>query len=76
MMRLAEGPHAAVRYATLSTFALVGAYLPGMWAGALAQQLGYAGYFVLTLGLAIPGVWSSLLARRALGEDVTPPAGA
>lgn len=74
MMRLAEGPHAAVRYATLSTFALLAAYLPGMWAGALAQQLGYAGYFVLTLALAIPGVWSSLLARKVLDQPVRPSA--
>lgn len=72
MMRLAEGSHAAVRYATLSTFALLAAYLPGMWAGALAERLGYAGYFVLTLALAIPGVWSSLLARKALDQPVSP----
>lgn len=76
MMRLAEGAHAAVRYATLSTFALLAAYLPGMWAGALAQQLGYAGYFVLTLALAIPGVWSSLLARKVLDQPVRPSEGA
>lgn len=72
MMRLAEGSHAAVRYATLSTFALIAAYLPGMWAGALAQKLGYAGYFALTLALAIPGVWSSLLARKVLDQPVRP----
>lgn len=76
MMRLAEGPHAAVRYATLSTFALLSAYLPGLWAGLLSQKLGYAGYFLLTLALAAPGIWSSTLARRALGEDVRPSAGA
>jgi MFS transporter, PAT family, beta-lactamase induction signal transducer AmpG len=76
MMRLAEGPHAAVRYATLSTLALLSAYLPGMWAGALAQKLGYAGYFVLTLALAIPGVWSSLVARKVLDQPVNPSGGA
>ncbi|MFN7340707.1 MAG: MFS transporter [Opitutia bacterium] len=74
MMRLAEGPQAAIRYATLSTLALISAYLPGMWAGALAQKLGYAGYFVLTLILAIPGVWSSIIARRVLDNPVTPSA--
>ena len=60
----------------LSTLALVGAYLPGLWAGALAQRLGYADYFLLTFVLAAPGVWSSVVARRALGRDVTPSAGA
>lgn len=75
MMRLAEGPHAAVRYATLSTFALIAVYLPGLWAGQLAQSLGYAGYFALTGALAVPGVWSSIQARRAM-EAVNPSAGA
>jgi len=67
MMRLAEGADAAVRYATLSTCALAAAYLPGMWAGALADRFGYANYFLLTLVLAPAGVWSALRARRALG---------
>ena len=69
MMKVAEGPHAAVRYAALSTLALIGAYLPGLWAGALAQRLGYADYFLLTFILAIPGVWASVVARRALADS-------
>jgi hypothetical protein len=74
MMRLAEGPQAAVRYATLSTFALIAAYLPGLWAGALAQMLGYDGYFLLTLALAIPGIWSSIIARKVLDIGLSPSA--
>jgi PAT family beta-lactamase induction signal transducer AmpG len=74
MMRLAEGPQAAVRYATLSTFALIAAYLPGLWAGALAQILGYGGYFLLTLALAIPGIWSSIIARKVLDIGLSPSA--
>ncbi len=66
MMKVAAGPHAAVRYATLSTVALIGAYLPGLWAGSAAQALGYDGYFVLILILAIPGVISAIIARRVL----------
>lgn len=75
MMRLAEGPDAAVRYAALSTCAIVANYLPGMWAGALADRCGYADYFLLTLVLAPAGVWSAIRARRMLG-DVSPSAGA
>lgn len=67
MMRLAEGPDAAVRYATLSTCAIAAAYLPGMWAGALADHFGYANYFLLTLVLAPAGIWASVQAKRALG---------
>lgn len=75
MMRLAEGPDAPVRYATLSTFAIGAAYLPGLWAGALADRFGYANYFLLTLVLAPAGIWASFRARRAL-DAVTPSAGA
>lgn len=67
MMRLAEGPDAAVRYATLSTFAIGAVYVPGMWAGALADHFGYANYFLLTLVLAPAGIWASVQAKRALG---------
>lgn len=64
MMKLAAGPGAAVRYAALSTFALLANYLPGFWAGALAERLGYAHYFLFALSLAIPGIISALLAKR------------
>jgi len=69
MMKVAEGPDAAVRYAALSTLALIGAYLPGLWAGAVAQQVGYGDYFLLTFALALPGVWASVIARRALADS-------
>ncbi len=69
MMKVAEGPHAAVRYAALSTLALIGAYLPGLWAGALAQRFGYGDYFLLTFALAAPGVWASVVAKRALADS-------
>lgn len=64
MMKFAAGPQAAVRYAALSTLALVANYLPGFWAGALAARLGYADYFAFALLLAIPGLAVTLWARR------------
>jgi PAT family beta-lactamase induction signal transducer AmpG len=68
MMKLAAGPGAAVRYAALSTFALLANYLPGFWAGALAERLGYAHYFLFALSLAIPGIISAVLAKRHFQE--------
>lgn len=68
MMKLAAGPGAAVRYALLSTFALLANYLPGLWAGRLAERLGYAHYFLFALTLAIPGVLSAWWARRHFRE--------
>lgn len=63
MMELAAGPHAAIRYAMLSTVALAANYLPGLWAGALAERLGYAGYFAFALSLALPGIVATWFAR-------------
>ncbi|MEY4446926.1 MAG: hypothetical protein RL444_2039 [Verrucomicrobiota bacterium] len=68
MMKLAAGPGAAVRYAALSTFALLANYLPGFWAGALAERLGYAHYFLFALSLAIPGIVSAWWAKRYFEE--------
>jgi PAT family beta-lactamase induction signal transducer AmpG len=68
MMKLASGPGAAVRYAALSTFALLANYLPGLWAGHLAERLGYAQYFLFALSLAIPGILSAWFAKRHLEE--------
>jgi len=64
MMKLASGPGAAVRYAALSTFALLANYLPGLWAGHLSDRLGYAQYFLFALSLAIPGIISAWFAKR------------
>lgn len=68
MMKLASGPGAAVRYAALSTFALLANYLPGLWAGSLSDQLGYAQYFMFALSLAIPGIVSAWVAKRHFPE--------
>ncbi len=68
MMKVAAGPGAAVRYAALSTFALLAVYLPGLWAGHLSDQLGYARYFLFAFSLAIPGVVSAWVAKRHFEE--------
>jgi PAT family beta-lactamase induction signal transducer AmpG len=68
MMKLASGPGAAVRYAALSTFALLANYLPGLWAGSLSDRLGYAHYFLFALSLAVPGIVSAWWAKRYFRE--------
>ncbi len=69
MMKLASGPGAAVRYAALSTFALLANYLPGLWAGSLSDRLGYAHYFLFALSLAVPGVLAAWFAKRHFEES-------
>lgn len=68
MMKMASGEEAATRYAMLSTIALLANYLPGLWAGALAQHFGYAHYFLFALALAIPGLWAAYAGHRAFAE--------
>ena len=68
MMKMAAGAEAATRYAMLSTIALLANYLPGLWAGALAQQFGYAHYFLFALALSLPGIWAALAGRRAFAD--------
>jgi len=68
MMKLASGPGAPIRYAALSTVALVANYLPGLWAGSLSDRLGYAHYFLFALSLAIPGILSAWFAKRHFQE--------
>ena len=68
MMKVAAGPGGAVRYAALSTFALLANYLPGLWAGQLAERLGYAHYFLFALVLALPGIVASVLARKHFAQ--------
>ncbi len=68
MMKLAAGAQAAVRYALLSTLSLIAVYLPGLWAGKLSNLLGYSGYFLVALALAIPGILVAVLAAKKLEE--------
>lgn len=66
MMKVAAGPQSSVRYALLSALALISVYLPGLWAGALSNHLGYGGYFVFAGILAIPGIAVSVIAAKKL----------
>jgi PAT family beta-lactamase induction signal transducer AmpG len=68
MMKMAAGEEAATRYALLSTIALIAGYVPGLWAGALSEKLGYAHYFLFALALAIPGLLAAYWGRRAFTE--------
>jgi PAT family beta-lactamase induction signal transducer AmpG len=68
MMKMAEGEEAATRYALLSTIALIAGFVPGLWAGALSEKLGYAHYFLFALLLAIPGLLAAYWGRRAFTE--------
>jgi PAT family beta-lactamase induction signal transducer AmpG len=53
-MTLSARRHAATQFALLSALYRVGGIAAGALSGVLATRMGYAGYFLLTFGLALP----------------------
>ena len=71
LMRICEKEHAAVQYALLTAvYALAGSVLAGT-SGWLTEWLGYAGYFALTAGVALPAF--AFLPRASRWIDLTAP---
>jgi PAT family beta-lactamase induction signal transducer AmpG len=68
LMRICERAHAAVQYATLTSFAfLAGAFARGA-SGVGAEGLGYAGFFAATAALALPSLLLLPAAARWASE--------
>jgi PAT family beta-lactamase induction signal transducer AmpG len=70
LMRICERAHAAVQYATLTSFAFLAGALARAVSGIGAEQLGYAGFFAATAALALP---SLLLLPAAARWAAQPP---
>jgi PAT family beta-lactamase induction signal transducer AmpG len=56
MMALCDPRYSAFQYAMLSALALTPRYLLGGPAGWIADNLGWANYYIVSFGLALPGV--------------------
>ncbi len=68
LMRICQREHAAVQYALLTaSYALPGAVAAG-FSGVLTEAIGYAPYFALTAGLALPAF--AFLPRAAARLDL------
>ncbi|HEX4931812.1 MAG TPA: hypothetical protein VFV33_01455, partial [Gemmatimonadaceae bacterium] len=55
MMLVADGPHKTAHYAICTGFMALGMMLPGMFAGALQERLGYPHFFLWVLASTVPG---------------------
>jgi PAT family beta-lactamase induction signal transducer AmpG len=66
LMRICEKQHAAVQYALLTAVYNLAAALLRIPSGALAEALGYAGFFALTAAFALPAFAFLPAARRWL----------
>jgi PAT family beta-lactamase induction signal transducer AmpG len=68
LMRICEKDHAAVQYALLTAIYALAGSLVAVPSGWLTEQLGYAGYFVLTTVFALPA-FAFLRGARSWIED-------
>ena len=71
LMFICEKENAATEYAMLSAVFAISRTGAGMVSGFFAQDLGYARYYWLTAGLAIPGLMLLPMIRQRLRGEVT-----
>ena len=69
LMTLCARRHAATQFALLSAIYRVAGIGAAALSGFLAQRFGYASYFLLTFGLALPGFLLLPLVRRSLAAS-------
>jgi PAT family beta-lactamase induction signal transducer AmpG len=58
-----DNPHRTAHYALCTGFMALGMMLPGMGAGWLQEQLGYAGFFTWVCAATIPSFVAAALVR-------------
>ncbi|MCC6624481.1 MAG: MFS transporter [Deltaproteobacteria bacterium] len=63
---LCDRRYSAFQYALLSAIAMVGTILIGPIAGRVADDIGWAGYFVISAVVALPGLALAVALRRPL----------
>jgi PAT family beta-lactamase induction signal transducer AmpG len=63
MIMISRGPRQTAHYAICTGFMALGMMLPGMFAGALQERLGYPHFFVWVLASTIPGFAVAALLR-------------
>ncbi len=63
MIMISRGPQQTAHYAICTGFMALGMMLPGMFAGALQERIGYPHFFVWVLASTIPGFAVAALLR-------------
>jgi PAT family beta-lactamase induction signal transducer AmpG len=71
LMAICDREHAATQFAMLSAAFALTRFVIGSFSGVLAQSMGYAPYFWLTMALGVPGLLLVPLIRKA--ELLAPP---
>jgi PAT family beta-lactamase induction signal transducer AmpG len=69
LMTLSARRYAATQFALLSALYRVGGIAAAALSGVLATRMGYAGYFLLTFGLALPAFLLLPWLGRAEAKD-------
>jgi PAT family beta-lactamase induction signal transducer AmpG len=63
MIMISQGEHKTAHYAICTGIMALGMMLPGMYSGALQEQIGYSGFFEWVLISTIPGFIVAALVR-------------
>jgi PAT family beta-lactamase induction signal transducer AmpG len=63
IMRLAEGEHRTAHYAICTGFMALGLMLPGLFAGALQEAVGYPGFFAWVCVATLPSFAATALLK-------------
>ena len=70
LMRICDKEHAAVEYALLTSIYLIAGVLLSIPSGLLVEAMGFAGYFILTAGFALPAFAFLPRAVRWIGAEI------
>ncbi len=66
LIYIAEGTHKTAHYAIGTAFMALGMMIPGMIAGWLQEQLGYANFFIWVCLATLPGIYAAYLVKQKI----------
>lgn len=69
MLNYSKGPHQTAHYAFCTAFMALGMMLPGMFAGALQEWMGYRHFFIYVMGCALIPIFLVALLRPTLNDN-------
>jgi MFS transporter, PAT family, beta-lactamase induction signal transducer AmpG len=69
-MGLCNKKFSATHFALLSAIASIGRVFVGPFSGVMAEQMGWPGFFLSSLVIAVPGVWLVFVMRKKIDSVI------
>jgi MFS transporter, PAT family, beta-lactamase induction signal transducer AmpG len=70
LMGLCNKKFSATHFALLSAIASIGRVFVGPFSGVMAEQMGWPGFFLSSLVIAVPGVWLVFVMRKKIDSVI------